>query len=200
MKNARGKILILALVFLCGCGARITNRDSQGTTIVCFGDSLTAGEGAGPKQDYPSVLQAKVDLPVINAGVRGNTTADGLARLDQDVLRHNPRIVIITLGGNDFLRKLPKEETLRNMSAIIDKIQENGSMVLWAGVKTGLFGDAYTEDLKKLQQEKHFILIPNILEGILFDPRYKADQIHPNAAGYRIIAERIYKKIKPLSV
>lgn len=190
--------LVLTLLSLSGCGAPVANRDSQGTTIVCFGDSLTAGYGAGKDEDYPSVLRAKVDLPVINAGVGGNTTADALVRLEQDVLTHNPKIVIITLGANDFMRKLPAEEVVRNMGTIIDRIQEKGAMVVWARVKAGLFGDAYGEDLKKLAREKRIILIPDILKGILFDPRYKYDQIHPNGEGYRIMAERIYERVRPL--
>lgn len=190
--------LVFILVFLCGCEARVANRDSQGTAIVCFGDSLTSGFGAGEGRDYPSILRTKVDLSVINAGMEGNTTADALERLDRDVLRHDPKIVIITLGGNDFLRGVPKEETLKNMETIIDRIHERGAMVVWATVRTGLLGDAYIEDFQKMARQKRIVLIPNILKGILFDPRYKYDQIHPNSEGYRLMAERIYERIKPL--
>ena len=84
--------LILALVFLCGCEAPIANRNSRGSEIVCFGDSLTAGYGAKKGKDYPSVLREKLGQPVINTGVSGNTTADGLRRLEDDVLRHDPKI------------------------------------------------------------------------------------------------------------
>ena len=191
-------LFLLVLFFLCGCEAKIANRDSQGTTIVCFGDSLTAGFGADAGKDYPSVLRDKVDLTVINAGVSGDTTADGLSRLERDVLAHDPKIVIITLGANDFMRRIDKDETLRNMAAIIDRIQERGAMVVWAAVKTGLWGDMHGGDLKKLAHEKRIVLIPDILAGILFDPRYKYDQIHPNSEGYRLMAERIYRKIEPL--
>ena len=189
---------ILALVFLCGCEARIANRDSHGSTIVCFGDSLTAGLGAEEGKDYPSVLRTMVALPVINAGVSGETTADGLRRLEDDVFTQDPKIVIITLGANDFLRQVSMAETMKNAETIVDRIQERGAMVVWAEVKTGLLGDAYLDDFKKLARQKHFVLIPNILSGILFDPRYKYDQIHPNSTGYRLMAERIYKRIKPL--
>jgi acyl-CoA thioesterase I len=184
-------------VFLCGCEASVANRDSQGTTIVCFGDSLTVGYGAEKGKDYPSVLRSQVDLPVINAGVGGNTTGQALRRLDSDVLSHDPKIVIITLGCNDFLRGIPEEETLKNMETIVDRIQLRGALVVLTVVQTGLFGDAYTEDYKKLGRKKRFVVIPNILKDIIFDPRYKYDQIHPNSEGYRIMAERIYQKIKP---
>ena len=191
-------IFILALVFLCGCEAQVADRDPKGGPIVCFGDSLTAGFGADEGRDYPSVLRSKLDLPVINAGVSGDTTADGLRRLERDVLQQDPKIVIITLGGNDFMRGVPREEILRNMGTIIDRIQEHGAMVVWAEERIGLLGDAYIGDFKKLAHQKHVLLIPDVLHGIFFDPRYKSDRIHPNSEGYRIMAERIYKHIKPL--
>lgn len=185
-------------IFLCGCEAGVANRDSQGTTIVCFGDSLTAGYGAEKGKDYPSVLRAQVGLPVINAGVPGDTTASALERLESDVLSHDPKVVILTLGGNDFLNRVPKEETLKNMETIVDRLQSRGAMVVLAAVQTGFWGDAYSDDYKKLARQKHFVLIPNVLKDVLFDPRYKYDQIHPNTEGYRIMAGRIYQKIKPL--
>jgi len=187
-----------AAVFFCGCEAKVTNRDSQGTTIVCFGDSLTAGTGGEKGKDYPSLLRGQVDLPVINAGVPGDTTASALDRLKKDVLRHDPKIVIITLGGNDFMNRVPKQETLKNLGAIVDQIQSQGAMVVFAAVQTGFWGDIYSEDYQKLSRQKHFVLIPNVLKDILFDPRYKYDRIHPNSEGYRIMAGRIYQKIKPL--
>lgn len=188
---------LFILIFLCGCEATITNRDSQGSTIVCFGDSLTAGVGAEEGKDYPSVLRTLVALPVINAGVPGDTTFEGLKRLENDVLRHDPKLVIVTLGANDFLRQIPKEETLKNAAEIVDQIQKQGALVVWAAVKTGLLGDAYIDDFKKLARQKHFLLIPDILSGIFFDRRYKYDQIHPNSEGYRVMAERIHKNVKP---
>jgi acyl-CoA thioesterase-1 len=199
MKNLISSWMISAwvAVFLCGCEAAVTNRDSQGTTIVCFGDSLTAGYGAEEGKDYPSVLRNQVNLPVINAGVSGDTTGDALKRLDRDVLSQDPKIVIITLGGNDYLNRIPKEETLENMEAIVDRIQSRGALAVLAAVQTGFWGDAYADDYKKLARKKHFVLIPNVLNGILFDMRYKYDQIHPNGEGYRIMTGRIYQKIKP---
>ena len=137
-------------------------------------------------------------LPVINAGVPGDTTASALERLESDVLSHDPKVVILTLGGNDFLNRVPKEETLKNMETIVDRLQSRGAMVVLAAVQTGFWGDAYSDDYKKLARQKHFVLIPNVLKDVLFDPRYKYDQIHPNTEGYRIMAGRIYQKIKPL--
>ena len=198
LKVKRNYLVFLILIFLCGCEGSIVNRDSHGSNIVCFGDSLTAGLGADEGQDYPSVLRALVPLPVINAGINGDTTGDALKRLERDVLQQNPKIVVVMLGANDFLHQVPYEETLKNAEVIVDRIQERGAMVVWAAVRTGIFGDGYLDDFKKLARRKRFVLIPNILSGILFDPRYKYDRIHPNGEGYRLMAERIYQRIKPL--
>ncbi len=175
------------------------NMDSKGTSIVCFGDSLTAGMGAEEGQDYPSYLRERVKLPVHNAGVSGDTTAEALARLEEDVLTKNPKIVIITLGANDFLQKVPKEQTLNNMERIIDRIHARGAMAVWATVKTGFFTDDHEKDFKKLAKQKRILLISDILKDIMYEPRYKYDQIHPNGQGYKIMAERIHAAIKPLN-
>ncbi len=190
------KFLILLVFFMTGCQPSIDNRDSTGTTVVCFGDSLTAGYGATAGHDYPSVLSEKINLSVINAGVSGNTTTDALQRLDKDVLTHNPKIVIITLGANDSFHGMHEEETLANMVKIIERIKEHGAMVVWAEVQTGVLGDPYIDDFTTLANREHILLIPNILSGIIDKPQYKYDQIHPNDEGYRIMADRIYQHIK----
>ena len=192
------KYLILFTILMTGCQPLIDNRNSTGTTVVCFGDSLTAGFGAAIGQDYPSLLREKINLPVINAGISGNTTGDALVRLDQDVLTHDPKLVIITLGANDYFHGMPKEETLANMTKIIERIKEHGAMVAWAEVQMGILGDPYIEDFTTLANREHILLIPNILRSIIDNPELKHDQIHPNAAGYKIMAERIYQHIKSL--
>ncbi len=176
----------------------IAYRDAKGDAIVCFGDSLTEGFGAGEGEDYPSVLRRNVSLKVINAGVSGNSARDALARLDNDVLAYNPKMVIITLGGNDFLRKIPLQETLNNMEAIIDRIHQRKAMVVWVHVRAGLLGDDYLKDFKRIAKAKKIILIENILKEIMLDVRYKSDQIHPNAKGYALMAQRIITKIRGL--
>jgi len=186
------------MFIMTGCQQPIANRDSTGTTVVCFGDSLTAGYGAAEGHDYPSLLGQLIKWPVINAGVSGNTTAEALNRLDQDVLTHDPKMVIITLGANDFFRSVPKKGTLANMTQIIERIKAHKAMVVWAAVQTGIFGDGYIDDFKALANREHILLIPNILQGIIDNPQYKYDQIHPNDEGYKIMAERIYQKIKEL--
>ena len=192
------KLLIAFIFFLTGCQSPIANRDSTGTTVVCFGDSLTAGFGAAIGHDYPSFLSEKISLPIINTGVTGNTTADALKRLDKDVLRHNSKLVIITLGANDYFHGMPLEETLANLKKIIERIKEHGAMVVFAEVQMGVLGDPYIDDFTSLARREHILLIPNILSGIIDNPQYKHDNIHPNDEGYKIMADRIYQHVKGL--
>ena len=117
----KNRILVIALlgysvIALSGCAQReITNANSKGRNIICFGDSMTAGYGVNPGEDYPSMLGRLLNLEVLNKGVDGNTTSDGLQRLKGDVLDQEPRLVIIEFGGNDFLKKIPKETTVNNI-------------------------------------------------------------------------------------
>src|SRR5687768_10343541 len=116
-------ILVAALFVLWPRFPAVTNLDSRGSTIVAFGDSLTSGHGAGPGEDYPSRLSERIGLPIVNAGISGDTTEGALARVDQDVLSQNPRIVIVGLGGNDLIRRVPLASTEANLRAIIRKVQ-----------------------------------------------------------------------------
>jgi len=190
---------VLLIFVLIGCSPRITNLDSTGDSIVCFGDSLTEGVGAGGSgNDYPAILSRKVAWPVINAGVGGDTTQDATQRIEEDVLAHNPRMVIVMLGGNDYLRKIPLEKTLANIDTIVAKIQDYGAIVVLVTSRLGILKDNYTKEFKSIAQRREALFVPNVMKGILTDPKLKYDRIHPNADGYCLIAERIYKAIVPL--
>jgi acyl-CoA thioesterase-1 len=188
-------------VSLSACGrdnyASIRNLRAVGHTIVCLGDSLTEGVGARTGEDYPSVLANRLGLPIVNAGHPGNTTADALMRL-QDVLNENPRLVIVLLGGNDFLRQIPLQETKRNLEEIVRRIQNHGAMVVIVGMKLGLFTDEYGPLFQDIADRLGALHVPQLLNGILTDSKLKSDGIHPNAAGYQLMAERMVKQIKPL--
>ena len=186
---------ILALA--CAC-AKVENLDSRGVSLVAFGDSLTAGYGAGPGEDYPSRLAALLGTPVINAGLSGDTTESALARIDTDVLPHNPRVVLVGLGGNDFLRQSPVPATEANLRAIVRKIHDAGAMVVLLGYRFPTFGPSYEDMYERVAEEEHCLLIPDLLDGILSDPALKSDEIHPNARGYALIAERVAGPVKKL--
>ena len=189
-------VLVILLVILCGCAKpEIRNRDAKGSNIICFGDSITFGYGANPGEDYPTALGKLVRLPVINSGVDGDTTFEALARLENDVLNKDPWLVIVEFGGNDFLKKIPKEDTVKNLAVIIERIQEKGAMVALVDISAGVFFQEYRYAFKKLAAQKKAIFIPVLLSKIITNPAMKSDFFHPNARGYQVITKRIYQAI-----
>lgn len=193
-------LLVSALIVACGGDSfdKIRNIRSTGETIICFGDSLTEGVGAGAGEDYPTVLSRRLGVPVINAGRRGDTTAQALQRLSEAVLRNRPRLVVVLLGGNDFLRRLPRHETRKNLEEIVRRIQTQGAMVAIAGIWLGLFTDEFSAIFEETAEQFGALYIPQVMKGVLRDASLRNDPIHPNAGGYRLMAERIGEKVKLL--
>ena len=181
-----------------GCARyEVKNIHSSGEEIICIGNSITAGSGVSKKESFPYFLSELLDYPVINAGRNGETSFDGLRRLEADVLTYQPRLVIIEFGGNDFLRKLPLSQTINNIRIITERIQQKGAMVAIADVSSGIIMRDYRESYKKLAYKTKAIFIPNLLQGIITNPTLKTDAFHPNAEGHRIIAQRVYQVINP---
>ena len=176
----------------------VKNLTSGGTTIVAFGDSLTAGYGASAGEDYPSRLSPLIGKDVINAGISGDTTDSALARLDNDVIAQNPRLVLVGLGGNDFLRQTPIASTEANLREIIRRIQASGAMVVLLGFRFPSLGANYEGMYERVAEEEHALLIEDLLDGILSNPSLKSDEIHPNARGYALMAERVAKPTEKL--
>lgn len=205
MKKNKTKITVLIFILLCICALvivsctrqEITNINSKGTTLICFGDSITFGYGVDSNQAYPVILSQMLEMPVINAGIDGDTTTEALRRLDSDVLSRDPFLVIVEFGGNDFLRKVPLDVTIKNVTEIVDKIQERGSMVAIADISAGFLLNEYRPAYKKLAREKGAIFIPSLMRGIITNPHMKSDFLHPNINGYRMISQRVCRVIKP---
>lgn len=187
-------ILLAVLVIIVGFfvlrDREIVNYPPKEGPIVAFGDSLVVGVGSSKGKDFISLLSTKVGMPIINLGVSGDTTAGGLSRIDE-VLKKEPSIVIVVLGGNDFLRKVPREETFSNLRQIVRRIQSEGSIVVLVGVRDGLLSDRADELYEALAEETGSVYVSNILEGLFGDQRYMSDSVHPNDVGYEIIAERL---------
>jgi acyl-CoA hydrolase len=188
--------LLLAALGLAGCGPQAPNLDSPGKTIVCLGDSITAGVGAEPGPPYPDLLAARLGTPVINAGVSGDTAEDGLARVDS-VLAEDPWLVIVELGGNDFLRRVPPERTEAALRSILRRILAARAVPLLVELDVP-FGGRYAEIYEKLGDEYKVPVVEDALHDILTDPALKSDQIHPNAQGYEQLAEAVADEVKPL--
>lgn len=204
MNSSRITVILLLIMLISGCApgkrSNVKNiHSATGTTLVCFGDSLTAGKGAPLGSDYPSILAERLSLTVINAGISGDTAAQAINRLERDVLKHNPKIVIVELGANDLLRSggsyTAIDETFSDLEAIIDEIQENGAVVVLAGIYVNYY---ISEKYKSLAKRKGAVLVPDIMDGILNDPKLMSDTIHPNAAGYEIMAEKFIEVLEPL--
>jgi acyl-CoA thioesterase I len=183
------------------------NSDER-PVIVALGNSLTAGSGVDPAQNYPSKLQARIDgagysYRVINAGVSGDTSAQGLNRIQSIVMLH-PAIVIVELGGNDGLRGLPPEATRQNLAAIISRLQFIGAKVILAGMQMPPnYGPQYTNAFrtlfKDLSKQYQAYLITFFLEGVGGHAELnQEDGIHPTAEGYDIVVENVWKVLKPL--
>lgn len=175
--------------------ARITNYPSAGTNIIAFGDSLTYGLGSTKGNSYVEKLSQKLDTPIMNKGIMGDTTAQALSRID-DVLSNDPKVVIVYLGGNDFLRGIPADTTFENLSKIIDAIQQEGSIVVLVGVRGGIFNDPYKERFEALSKRYQTAYVPDVMLTILKDKSLLSDEIHPNDKGYEIIADTLYDTVK----
>ena len=169
------------------------SNGSVGEKIICFGDSLTHGTGASRGKDYPSQLSKMISRPVINAGVPGDTTASALKRLERDVLSYSPDVVLITLGGNDLKNGVASDTAFDYLKMIVDSIQSQGARVIIGGLSVPFRDRGFGRGYQKLADETGATLIPNILEGILGNRKLMSDPIHPNDAGYKIMAERFYK-------
>jgi len=176
--------------------------------IVAFGDSLTAGFGADPGKSFPDFVQKDLDQAglhwrVVNLGVSGNTTTDGLARLDE-VLARKPRVTIVEFGGNDGLRGLPIETTRANLDQIIQKLQAAGSKVLLAGMTLPPnYGPDYIKPFQQVYAElaaKYKVArIPFLLSDVALRPGLmQGDGIHPTAEGNEIVAKTVMRYLTPL--
>ena len=188
----------LALSFALRPGAPRAAAPTSGKRIIAFGDSLVEGRGATPGKDFVSVLARRLSTPIENAGHSGDTTGTALERLERDVLSRNPRVVIVLLGGNDFLRRVPTGDTFHNLSTIVERIRARGAAVVLVGVSLGLYSDSYGDEYERLARRTSSGLVPDILDGILGRNDRMSDSIHPNDEGYRMMAERIEPAIRRL--
>ncbi len=186
------------LFFFFGRKTNYTNLPPTATgDWVAFGDSLTTGVGADEGNDYPTLLGQQLDKKILNFGVPGNTTQDGLGRVAQ-ALELKPRVVLLCLGGNDGLRGLSLEQAFENLSSIIDSFHEAGSFVVLIGVHSASLRDTNSKRFQQLAKEKKVFYVPDILDGVLGRPSLMSDYIHPNDAGYRVIAERLASELEPV--
>ena len=171
---------------------------AAGQRIIAFGDSLTFGTGASSGMDYPSQLSKMISRPVINAGRSGDTTASALQRLEKDVLAYAPDVVLITLGGNDLKNGVDADAAFDNLKMIVNLIHNQGARVIIGGLHFPFRDRGYGRGYQKLADDTGAVLIPHILDGILGNRELMSDPIHPNHAGYKIMAERFNAALQRL--
>jgi acyl-CoA thioesterase-1 len=194
------RLLKVALAFAVMQGAPVATAD-EACKIAVLGDSLTTAYGLALEDGFPAQLERRLreagqDCMVLDAGVGGDTTAGGLARLDW-MLADRPSHVIVELGGNDGLRALPPEQMEQNLDAIVSRLQADGVAVLLAGMRAPpnlgrTYGEAFAGVFAAVAERHAVPLYPFFLDGVAANPELtQGDGIHPTAAGIRVIVERI---------
>ena len=189
---------LLTVFFLAGCGEKVPRLSPVGPNdvIVAFGDSLTYGTGASEAESYPTVLAQLINRKVIRAGVPGEVTGGGLARLESVIEEHRPALMIVCLGGNDMLGKRKDAEIKANLHEIIRTIQGRGISVMLVGVPKPALITSAPEFYAELAKELGVPYEGKIVTDVLYRPDQKSDAIHPNAKGYRRMAEAIAELLK----
>jgi acyl-CoA thioesterase-1 len=228
LNHIRGVLLLIPLALSLGCSNLKTERGTSPGSVrpsspvsasvpskpdlrplmVAFGNSLTAGLGVAPEGSYPGKLQLKIDASgykyrVVNAGVSGDTSSQGVNRL-QTIIDLRPAIVIVELGANDGLRGLPVDTTRANLETIVNRLQKAAAEVIIAGMEMPPnYGPAYTGSFRRIFPEVaakyHAALIPFFLEGVGGHSELnQGDGIHPTEEGYGIVVENTWRVVEPL--
>jgi acyl-CoA thioesterase I len=204
---------IAALAFallLTACGRRADPmaecRLPAGATVLAIGDSLTRGAGADGR-GYPEQLQALLDAPagrpgvtVKNLGIDGERSAGLRARIDAALAEHRPAVVLITSGGNDFLRRAGDDETVRELTAVVERVRAGGALPVLFGIPRPSLAAAVGRPsdhalFVTLADALRVPLIPGVVADVLSQEALKSDAIHPNAAGYAVMAHAAFERL-----
>lgn len=189
--RAFAAVLIAALLASCGGKPPPLPKVGINDAILAFGDSLTFGTGAAEHESYPAVLARLIGRNVVREGVPGEVSAQGLARIDGALEEHKPRLVIVCLGGNDLLHKVNDAEIAANLRSLLQKIKASGAAAVLVGVpRPQLFGTP-PEFYAEIAKEFRIPYEGSVVKEVLYTPDMKSDPIHPNAKGYRRMAEAI---------
>ncbi len=191
---------VLALGALAACGRRqlLGRAVPAGSVVLALGDSLTFGTGATPETSYPAVLTALSGWQVVNAGVPGDTSAQALERLPALLQEHKPALVLVSIGGNDLLRRLPEGHTRANLQRICELASDAGAQVMVLAVPRPSVAAAFIGSLSdhpmyaEVSAALKLPLHAQGWAGVLADEALRADQIHANARGYAQMARGVY--------
>lgn len=163
--------------------------------VVAYGDSYTSGTGAEDGETFPDHLREDLDVPVVSEGVHGETAEEARPRLD-DVLAHEPRLVIVEFGVNEAFRGYPVQRALDGIESLVEPIREQGIEVVIVGVHFDDYQENFDRGLENLSEEYDTGLVLDVLNGVLEDPDTRSDRHHPNGKGYAIMADRVLPAVR----
>jgi acyl-CoA thioesterase-1 len=200
MGSRRGARYLVVVVLLIGIAwafwPRATRRPPiagappVGPTVVFLGDSITSGHRLPANMAFPHRLGQTLGIPVVNAGISGDTTEGGLRRLDRDVLVHRPRLVVVELGVNDMFGQWPPERTVANLREITRRVQAQGARVILVHISVpNMAGDGHRRPLREIARAEGATLVEDFLDGVIPDHTY--DGLHPDEQGQALLAERL---------
>jgi lysophospholipase L1-like esterase len=203
MNSKRRNVLVsLLLPIIIGVGLVACSSPAKlphladDAVIIAFGDSLTFGTGAEPGESYPAVLEKMIGRQVVNAGVPGEVTVDGLSRLPEILDREKPALLVLCHGGNDQLRRLNQQQTANNIREMIRLAQKRGAAVVLLAVPAPGLSLSPQPMYREIAKELSIPIEEETLSTVLADSSLKSDYIHPNTVGYRRLAESIATLLK----
>lgn len=200
----RGFLFLLVLLLAACGGGKKEAALPAGSKVLALGDSLTAPHGVKPGEDWPTLLGQKTGWVVINGGISGDTSAGALARFPALLDEHQPQLVLVSLGGNDMLRKMSQAQTVANLGRMLDLAKASGARaVLLATPKPSIAGAVFNnlspaDFYAEVAKDKKVPLIEDALPEVLSDTALKSDQLHPNAAGHALLGEKIHEALKKI--
>lgn len=198
MRRAFLLAAVLAALALAGCGPSYPRlpKLEAGAVVLAFGDSLTFGTGATPAESYPAALEKLIGRKVVAAGVPGEISAEGLERLPHAIEEAKPALLVLCHGGNDFLRKLGEDGAAANVRAMVKLARERGVAVMLVATPKPGFGVSKVKFYEEIGKELAIPVESEVLADVLTTNKWKSDLVHPNAEGYKRIAEAVARVLK----
>ena len=192
MRHCIAFVAALALA-ACGGGSPKLEKLPATAVVLAFGDSLTFGTGAAPSESYPAQLEALIGRKVVNAGVPGEVSAKGLERLPDVLDEVQPALLLLCHGGNDFLQRLDDARTAGNVRAMIRLARERNVQVVLLATPKATLPPSVPPFYRQVATEARVGFLETAMKDVLSDRDLKSDLVHPNAKGYREIAEAVRK-------
>lgn len=200
------KLILVFLLMLLACAEKHPSQPVivQGATVLILGDSLSYGTGAKPEEAYPVLLEKATGWRIVNAGIPGDTTSGGLQRLPNLLETHQPELLLVELGGNDLLRQISPKQVENNLKSIISQAKNTGVPVALVAIPEisplmAAVGNLSDHPLyARVAEEMQVPLVTDVFSEVLSKRDLKADQIHPNAQGYALVASDMQKALKAL--